>query len=218
MGSAHRAGWFRGEFYMPLPLAAQTVQPPWGRRKTSQPRSARGNAFLLWWLAPPPCPVGSVSLDSQSPTAPCESSSLATPTSWGHYKAPLCCELLMKGLLFRALFCPRLRGKSGEAGKGEVSAASQSAELFFMPYDIESQSRNADFISIARRAIHHPQRRRRCRPLSEAIHNPPPTGGHNLRPGGPSTFPFTTLLHNPRRQPRPFFIKLAAKPPPQSSA
>ena len=143
---------------------------------------------------------------------------LPPPTSWGHYKAPLCCELLMKGLLFRALFCPRLRGKSGEAGKGEASAASQSAELFFMPYDIESQSRNADFISIARRAIHHPQRRRRCRPLSEAIHNPPPTGGHNLRPGGPSTFPFTTLLHNPRRQPRPFFIKLAAKPPPQSSA
>ena len=34
--------------------------------------------FSLWWLAPPPCPVGSVSLDSQSPTAPCESSSLAT--------------------------------------------------------------------------------------------------------------------------------------------
>ena len=25
-----------------------------------------------------------------------------------------------------------------------------------MPYDIESKSRNADFISIARRAIHHP--------------------------------------------------------------
>ena len=34
--------------------------------------------FPLWWLAPPPCPLGSVSLDSQSPTAPCESSSLAT--------------------------------------------------------------------------------------------------------------------------------------------
>ena len=27
MGSAHRAGWFRGEFYMPLPGAAKTVQP-----------------------------------------------------------------------------------------------------------------------------------------------------------------------------------------------
>ena len=139
----------------------------------------RGNAFPLWWLVPPPCPLGSVSLDSQSPTAPCESSSLATRweachwirgsrgspmnpvplpppqfggaakgkrlngqarrltsphlevlcrTSTGDYKAPLCCELLMKGLLFRALFCPRLRGKSGAAGKGEASAASQSAE------------------------------------------------------------------------------------------
>ncbi len=51
-----------------------------------------------------------------------------SPSSRGHYKAPLCCELLMKGLLFRALFCPRLRGKSGKAGKGEASAASQSAE------------------------------------------------------------------------------------------
>ena len=37
-------------------------------------------------------------------------------TSTGDYKAPLCRELLMKGLLFRALFCPRLRGKSGAAG------------------------------------------------------------------------------------------------------
>ena len=35
------------------------------------------------------------------------------PTSWGHYQAPLCCELLMKGLLFRALFCPLNRGGKG---------------------------------------------------------------------------------------------------------
>ena len=41
--------------------------------------------------------------------------------------------------------------------------------MLIMPYDRESQSRNADFISIARRAIHNPQRRRRCRPLSEAM-------------------------------------------------
>ena len=34
-------------------------------RKTGQPRFARGNAFPLWWLAPPPCPVGSMSLDSR---------------------------------------------------------------------------------------------------------------------------------------------------------
>ena len=51
-------------------------------------------------------------------------------TSTGDYKAPLCCELLMKGLLFRALFCPPDGGKSGAAGKGEASAASHSAECF----------------------------------------------------------------------------------------
>ena len=47
----------------------------------------------FWWLAPPPF-----------------------PRKRGHYKAPLCCELLMKGLLFRALFFPLNRGKSGAAG------------------------------------------------------------------------------------------------------
>jgi hypothetical protein len=41
-----------------------------------------------------------------------------------------------------------------------------------MSYDTESKSRNADFISIARRAIRNPQRRRRCRPLSESEHKP----------------------------------------------
>ena len=47
----------------------------------------------LWWLAPPPFPL-------------CR----------GHYKAPLCCERLMKGMLHGVLFCPLNRGKSGEAG------------------------------------------------------------------------------------------------------
>ena len=130
--------------------------------KTIQPPCGRGNAIPLWWLAPPPCPVGSVSLDSQSPTAPCESSSLATRweachwirgsqsspmnpvplpppqfggaakgkrlngqarrltsphlevlcrTSTGDYKAPLCCELLMKRVFRGVLFCPPDGGK-----------------------------------------------------------------------------------------------------------
>ena len=51
------------------------------------------------------------------------------------------------------------RGKTSKPGfaRGNAfpplvaSAASQSAELFFMPYDAESQSRNADFILIARK-------------------------------------------------------------------
>ena len=60
-----------------------------------------------------------------------------------------------------------------------------------MPYDTESQSRNADFISIARRAIH----------------NPRPEGPSNLRtfrPIGPVNLknPFsTTFFHNPFPQP-----------------
>ena len=37
-------------------------------------------------------------------------------TSTGDYKAPLCCERLMKGMLLGVLFFPRLRGKSGAAG------------------------------------------------------------------------------------------------------
>ena len=44
--------------------------------------------FPLWWLAPPPCPVGSVSLDSRVAELPYESSFLVTPSSRWHNKAP----------------------------------------------------------------------------------------------------------------------------------
>ena len=43
---------------------------------------------------------------------------------------------------------------------------------YCVTYDTDSQSRNADFISIARRAIRNPQRWSRCRPLSGSEHNP----------------------------------------------
>ena len=101
-----------------------------------------------------------------------------------------------------------VRGMNNPYSIGERSEP--ISRMLIMPYDTESQSRNADFISIALRAIHHLQRQSRCCPLSEAnttlLHNLPPTGGYNLRPGGPSTFLFITLLHNPRRKPRPFLI------------
>ena len=44
----------------------------------------------LWWLTPPPCPVGSMSLDSRVAELPYESSSFATPAvRWGgKRKAP----------------------------------------------------------------------------------------------------------------------------------
>ena len=99
----------------------------------------------------------------------------------------------------RNLFCPLNRGKSDAARIGGGERSEPVSRIFFMPYDKESQSRNADFISIAAE--------RQSATLSAAgaalpersKHNPPPIGGHNLRPRGPSTFPFTTLLHNPRR-------------------
>ena len=78
------------------------------RRKTLRERLASLAPLLV--PAAPPCPVGSMSLDSRVAGLPYESSSFATPTSWGHYKAPLCCELLMKGLLFRALLSHRSAG------------------------------------------------------------------------------------------------------------
>ena len=43
---------------------------------------------------------------------------------------------------------------------------------YCVTYDTDSQSRNADFISIARRAIRNSQRRSRCCPLSGSEHNP----------------------------------------------
>ena len=45
-----------------------------------------GNAIPLWWLAPPPFPVGSMSLDSRVAELPYESSSFATPVSGGTIK------------------------------------------------------------------------------------------------------------------------------------
>ena len=82
----------------------------------------------------------------------------------GHYKAPLCCELLMKGLLFRALFCPRLRGKSGVAGKGEASAASQSAELFSCHMTLKANPVTLTLYSSPERAIPQPSARRAVKP------------------------------------------------------
>ena len=80
-------------------------------------------AFPLWCLTAPPFPRSSVGRQKESalmgrlgallrPTW----RSYAGPPQW-HYKAPLCCERLMKGLLCGVLFFPLNRGgKSGEAG------------------------------------------------------------------------------------------------------
>ena len=110
-----------------------------GQRKPYNRPGGRGNASPLWWLAPPPCPVGSMSLDSRvaysSPMNPVplpppqfggaakgkrlngQARRLTSPhlevlcrTSTGDYKAPLCCELLMRGLLCGSLLSHRSAG------------------------------------------------------------------------------------------------------------
>ena len=79
--------------------------------------------------------------------------------------------------------------------------------MLIIPYDTESQSRNADFNKLAAKPPPQPSGQRPVK-----LKNPPANGRSILR-----TFLFITLLHNLRRQPRPFFIKSAAKPPPQPS-
>ena len=86
------------------------------RRKTDRPRSARGNAFPLWWLVPPPFrPAGkrvtgfSVAYGSLRIQFPCH-------LFEGAQQPVLTVEMLMKRMFRGVLFFPRLRGKSGEAG------------------------------------------------------------------------------------------------------
>ena len=149
------------------------------RRKPYNCPAGVGNTFPLWWLAPPPCPLGSVSLDSQSPTAPCESSSLATrweachwirgsrgspmnpvplppPLRGGTIKLRYAVSCLRK-TAFQSFILPPEQGAVRRSRKGGGERSEPIRRMLFMPYNIESQSRNADFISIARRAIHNPR-------------------------------------------------------------
>ena len=75
---------------------------------------------------------------------------------------------------------------------------------YCVTYDTDSQSRNADFISIAAERqsttlgpkavkLKNPWAEGpsilRTFPFTTLLHNPPPSGGHNPRAVGPSTFP-----------------------------
>ena len=98
------------------PLMKKPLQPPCGR----------GNAFPLWWLAPPPF-----------------------PRKRGHYGC-----LAMEPCLCRKhrnLFCPLNRGKSGAARIGGGERSEPVSRMLIMPYGTARSSRNADFILIARK-------------------------------------------------------------------
>ena len=55
----------------------------------------------------------------------------------------------MKRVFRGVLFFPLNRGKSGAARIGGGERSEPISRMLIIPYDIESQSRNADFISIA---------------------------------------------------------------------
>ena len=109
----------------------------WRLKPYNRP-DGRGNAIPLWWLAPPPFLRSSVGRQKESALMG-RLGALLRPT-WrsyagppqGHYKAPLCCELLMKGLLFKALLSHRSAGgrwcrKAPKGGKPPEMADYRSA-------------------------------------------------------------------------------------------
>ena len=94
--------------------------------------------------------------------------------------------------------------KSGAARIGGASVASQSAEYLSCHMTLKVTPVTLALYSSPDRAIPQPSARRaiklknpwarkgpsilRTFPFSTLLHNPPPSGGHNLRPVGPSTF------------------------------
>ena len=100
------------------------------------------------------------------------------PRKRGHYKAPLCYELLMKGLLFKALLSHRSAGGEGGGAshqRGESHRRWLITIVLIITYDTESKSRNADFISIAY-GNPQPSARRAVK-----LKNPPAKGRSILR-------------------------------------
>ena len=57
----------------------------------------------------------------------------------------------MKGLLFRALFCPPEQGEVRRSRIGGGEHSEPISRMLIMSYDSESKSRNADFILIDRK-------------------------------------------------------------------
>ena len=76
----------------------------------------------------------------------------------------------------------------GEEGHEVAKGCTRVRMIMILDVDVTAERRHYNtYRPIGR--YHNPQRRSRCRPLSEAN---------------------TPLLHNLRRQPRPFFMKIAA--------
>ena len=131
-------------------------------------------------------PLGSVSLDSQSPTAPCESSSLATASGGTITRAY--CRAIYEESVSRCFILPPEQGevrRSRIRGWRAQRANQQNCFSYHM-------TQKANLVTLTlylspEGAIPPPAARQGCRPLSGSEHNLPPLGGHNPRAKGPST-------------------------------
>ena len=99
----------------------------WGSENHATALTGEENAIPLWWLAPPPCPVGSMSLDSRVAGLPYESSSFATPASGGTITRAYC-RAIYEESVSRCFILPPLAGAVRRSRIGGSRVASQSAE------------------------------------------------------------------------------------------
>ena len=74
----------------------------------------------------------------------------------GHYNPCTYCRAIYEKIVSRCFILPPEQGEVRRSRIGGGERSEPIRRMLFMPYDIESQSRNADFISIARRAIPQP--------------------------------------------------------------
>ena len=118
-----------------------------------------------------------MSLDSQSPSAPYESSSFATPQAGALWVLGNVPHMTTQGNVKRLILpLHRERGSAFPRTEGPVIWFSHRppGRYIFIAAQRQSTTLSAEG-AVA--------------PLSASEHNPPPSGGHNPRPEGPSTFP-----------------------------
>ena len=83
---------------------------------------------------------------------------------WRHHLAPASggtttrayCRAIYEEGVSRCFILPPEQGEVRRSRIGGGERSEPIRRMLFMLYGTESKSRNADFISIARRAIHHP--------------------------------------------------------------
>ena len=67
------------------------------------------------------------------------------------------CRAIYEESISRCFILPPLAGEVRRSRKGGGERSEPIRRMVILPYDADRLIRNADFISIARRAIHHPQ-------------------------------------------------------------